>query len=271
MTDMQTPSPTPTSDRSGGDEPVREKKAGLFRFRLPTENLTQDEEWFDVCIGGEWKSFRVHDYDALYSVPGLYEALVYELLDCRSVTRLSNLMKITLEDHGADPSDLRVLEIGAGNGCMAEELRNIGVDWITGVDILPEARAAMKRDRPHTYDAYIVDDLTKPADKTQAHLEKEFNCLTVVAALGFGDIPPKAFATAFNAISDEGWVAMTIKEDFLATSDSSGYSGMLGKAIDAEAIRPKAQARIRHRKSLAGEPLFYTAMVGQKIADLPIA
>ena len=41
-----------------------------------------------------------------------------------------------------------------------------------------------------------------------------------VAALGYGDIPPQAFAEAFNLISDHGWVAFNIKDRFLQEEKS---------------------------------------------------
>ena len=46
--------------------------------------------------------------------------------------------------------------------------------------------------------------------------------MTTVAALGFGDIPPDAFAAAFNLVEDGGHVAFTIKEDFIATLTTAG-------------------------------------------------
>jgi hypothetical protein len=37
--------------------------------------------------------------------------------------------------------------------------------------------------------------------------------MTSVAALGFGDIPPEVFESAFELVEDGGWAAFTIKED----------------------------------------------------------
>lgn len=42
-----------------------------------------------------------------------------------------------------------------------------------------------------------------------------FNCLTSVAALGFGDIPPRAFFEALRLVATNGWVALNLKETFL--------------------------------------------------------
>jgi hypothetical protein len=46
-----------------------------LRIALPPADLllTQDEEWCVVRLNGEWREIRLHDYDELFSVPGLYE------------------------------------------------------------------------------------------------------------------------------------------------------------------------------------------------------
>ncbi len=43
---------------------------------------------------------------------------------------------------------LRVLDLGAGNGVVGEELKKRGVSRLVGVDIITEAQAATERDRP---------------------------------------------------------------------------------------------------------------------------
>ena len=59
-----------------------------------------------------------------------------------------------LEDWPQSPSDLRVLDLGAGNGIVAERLTEAGVGHIVGVDLLEEAAQAAERDRPDAYDDY---------------------------------------------------------------------------------------------------------------------
>ena len=49
---------------------------------------------------------------------------------------------------------------------------------LVGVDIIPEARVAAHRDRPETYNAYYVMDLSDPSDKDMQTLSKwNFNAL----------------------------------------------------------------------------------------------
>ena len=163
-----------------------------------------------------------------------------------------------------------MFDLGAGNGCVAEVLRELGVPFIVGLDLLPEARDAARRDRPGIYDDYLVADLCElsPADRARMQRHR-LNCLITVAALGYGDVPPLAFGTAFNLIQTPGWLAMTIKEDFLNPEDQSGFARLMRRMIDAGIVEIQAHHRYCHRKSIAGEQLFYVAVVARKTRDVP--
>ena len=102
----------------------------------------------------------------------------------------------------------------------------------------------------------------------QRLLKAEFNCLVTVAALGFGDFPPEAFASAFNFIADNGWIAMTIKEDFLHNADQSGFSRLTRLMVNEGVLEMQAHQRYCHRLSMAGDQLFYVVLVGRKLADV---
>src|SRR5215210_5008340 len=93
---------------------------------------------------------------------------------------------------------------------------------------------------------------------------QRFKCLVTVAALGFGDIPPEAFAAAYNLIAVDGWVAFNIKEDFLADGEQSGFARLIRRMLDDGTLESCAQRRYRHRLSIAGEPLHYVAMAARK-------
>ena len=76
-------------------------------------------------------------------------------------------------------------------------MADAGVEKLVGVDILPEAARAAERDRPGLYDNYYPADLLNPPpDVEDKLLEGEFNCLTMIAAMGFSDIPPTVFSAA---------------------------------------------------------------------------
>ena len=93
--------------------------------------------------------------------------------------------------------------------------------------------------------------------------------MVTVAALGFGDIPTRAFIEAFNIIKTEGWVAFNIKESFFDISDDSGFSKMIRELIFSKYLDVYHIERYRHRLSIEGQPLYYFVIAGRKKADVP--
>jgi SAM-dependent methyltransferase len=232
--------------------------------------LDQDHEWCRVTVDGTTRKIRFHDYDEIYSIPGLYEFLFYEHLQCCSPQVVRGLLEDVLTDAGVPSDTLRVLDLGAGNGMVGEELADLGAEMITGVDLLPEAAAAAERDRPGVYDDYLVLDLTELPEPLRRELRgRRFNALVSVAALGFGDIPPRAFAEAFNLVADGGWIAFNIKEHFLDDGEPTGFSRLIGKLLDSGMVEQRAEKVYRHRLSMNGEPLDYVALVGVKRSSIP--
>jgi len=153
---------------------------------------------------------------------------------------------------------------------VGEELKKQGVSRLIGVDIIPEAQAAAERDRPGVYDAYYVKDFCSLDDSDRDELNLwSFDCLISVAALGFGDIPATAFLEAFNMVSKDGFVAFNIKETFLDRSDDSGFSQLVRELIFSEYLDLYHLQRYRHRFSIEGNPLYYFALGGRKIANVP--
>lgn len=118
--------------------PIRRAPVAL---RLPSvdRHLDQDQEWCEIRTHDGWRRIRFHDYGDIYDVPGLYETLFYDRLHCCSPSRVVGLLADVLTDFPEVPADLRVLDVGAGNGMVGEELRRIGVDATIGADIIPEA------------------------------------------------------------------------------------------------------------------------------------
>jgi SAM-dependent methyltransferase len=240
-----------------------------IRFPPEARNLDQDEEYFEVLLNGSWQRLRLHDYDALYRVPGLYETLVYRKLRCKSPERVVDLLAKVLEDWPTCMGDLRVLDFGAGNGVVAAHLRRQGVGYIVGADLLAEAERAAQRDRPGAYDRYVVGDITAlPAPRWDVLNTAHLNCLVTVAALGYGDIPAEAFRVAFNLVDDCGWIAFTLKETFLGGTDETGFSGLIRGMIGSDILRVEAYHRYCHRRSIDGKKLFYVAMVGRKMRPM---
>lgn len=241
---------------------------GIESLQLPRVSdgeLTQDQEWCLVTVEGDRRRIRFHDYASIYEIPGLYERIFYDRLKCASPYRVTRLLADVVRERGVSMKDLRVLDLGAGNGMVADELRALGVDSIWGVDIIPEAREAALRDREGVYDGYVVADMTDiEKDKEKRLASSDLNTLTTVATLGFGDIPPQAFLKALSLIATPGYLAFNIKEDFLREKDDSGFAKIVRQLTRDETIRVEAYRRYRHRLGLDGEPLYYVAMVATK-------
>lgn len=244
-----------------------------YRIRFPktiAHNLDQDEEFFYlVQPDGQERKILFHEYGKIYKIQGLYEHLFYERLKCSSPTKVAEALRYSLSQVNEHFTELRVLDLGAGNGMMGEKLRKYGVSRLVGTDIIPEAKEATDRDRPMIYDAYYVADFCNLTTEQREELQGwSFNCLITVAALGFGDIPPKAFIEAFNILQSEGWIAFNIKETFLDKSDESGFSVAIKELIFSEYIDLYYLERYQHRLSMEGRPLYYFAIVGRKNADI---
>jgi len=241
----------------------------LVALPEPSLSMTQDAEWCVVRVNDQWRQIRFHDYDELYSVPGLYEKVIYEILRCDSPHVVRGLMEAALSEAETPADGLRVLDLGAGNGIVGEELTDLGAELIVGVDIIEEAAAAAKRDRPGLYDNYHIVDMTALTEAQRRELASyDFNALTCVAALGFGDIPPRAFVAAYNLIRPRGWIAFNIKEDFLSNGDHSGFAGLIRAMLDNGTFELRGRRRYQHRLATDRHPLHYTAIVGTKRRDV---
>ena len=157
-----------------------------FQIVLPgiDENIGQDKEWITVDFGERTENIRLHDYDRLFSIPGLYEELVYGHLKCKSPQVITTMFNKMIEKAKYDTRNLRIMDFGAGNGMMGEQLKDFGCDLIVGIDIIPEAMEAAYRDRPGMYDDYLVIDMASPGKNEMERLRNcNFNALITVAAL----------------------------------------------------------------------------------------
>ena len=238
--------------------------------KLELTSLNQDEAFFYLQTDDEQRKIRFHDYNEIYQVPGLYEQVFYDRLQCSSPQKVTAILESSIKQSQTPFSELRVLDLGAGNGMMGEELKKYGVSRLVGVDIINEAYEATVRDRPGIYDAYYIEDFTDlDSSKKEDITSWQCDCMVTVAALGFGDIPTPAFINAFNIIKEQGWIAFNIKETFFDHTDNSGFSKMIRELIFSEYLDVYHIERYRHRLSIDGTPLYYFAIAGRKNADVP--
>jgi hypothetical protein len=239
----------------------------IIRFPLAdTRLLQQDEAYFSLWEGGADVRLRFHDYGEIYKRPGLYEQIFYERLKCNSPRKALNVLGKVLDENRADIHELRLLDVGAGNGMVGELL---DTSRTVGIDIEPEAKLACERDRPGAYDAYYIADLCKLDPKSAEDLRDwQFDAMTCIAALGFGDIPTRAFASAFNLVQVDGWICFNVKETFLHADDQTGFSLLIKRLLVTDILEVHHLERYRHRISINGSPLFYYMLVGKKQSDI---
>ena len=237
--------------------------------------MDQDEEWALVHVAedgeaDDWKRVRLHDYDEVFAIPGLYEKWVYRALRCDSPRVVVGLLGRVLLEAGEDPTKLTVLDLGAGNGCVGEELEALGVRAIVGADICPEAAQAAKRDRPGLYADYAVGDITQAieggsAEQAKAVLDaSRFNAMVCVAALGYGDIPPEVFMAAYDRVASGGWVGFNIKPQFLDEANDSGFAALVRELLAGGTFEVAARQTYVHRLAPDGSEIVYEALVGRK-------
>jgi predicted TPR repeat methyltransferase len=254
------------------DIPERSLNAARYELTFPERDSAadQDSECCEVRVNGDRRRIRFHDYHEIYSLPGLYEQLFYDELKCVSPTVLTELLTETMGETGVDPGTIDALDIGAGNGMVGEELVKRGIRSAVGIDIIEEAADAAERDRPDVYDDYFVADLTDlPPALARSLEDRKFTCMTTAAALGFGDIPPLAFAVALNLLADDAWVAFTIKDRFL-DDEESGFSTLVNRLCDTGRLEVLAQRKYRHRMAVDGRELHYIAVVARRRQLAPL-
>ena len=242
------------------------------KIRFPEkDDLVPDNEFFYFMRGQKWEKIRLHDYAAIYRVPGLYELVVSDRLQCVSPEVLTNLLIETVQSNAVAPSELRVLDFGAGNGLVGEQLHQKGVGPIIGIDIVPEASEAAERDRPGIYTHYITEDICNLDQKTELLL-KEFspNCLVCVSAIDANHVFPAAFATAFNIIEDGGWVVFNRKKDLVDEADENEFTRMIARLKNEGKMKEIARIVYRHRYLMNGVSLQNIAIVGKKQRCFPL-
>ena len=188
------------------------------------------------------RRLRLHDYPALFAVPGLYEAVVQDALRCRAPEVVAALLA-----GAAGGAPLRVADLGAGNGVSGEALRAHGLDPVVALDLLPEARAAALRDRPGLYRDYLAADAAAlgPSDEARVRACAP-QALTVVGALGGSHVPRAAVEALLALLEPPGLLAYCFDVE-------------LGDPIGIG--RELARERYVHRRTAAGGERIWEAVV----------
>lgn len=215
---------------------------------------------------GEEEVVHLHDYEHLYRVPGLYEHIVQDLLQCRSPQVAAEGFAHALARLGIDPAEIVLLDVGAGTGIVGELVTAAGVPVIIGFDALEAARTACLRDRPGVYRDYLVGDLAAPASDLLAGLRRHHPTgLISAGAMGGGThIPADALLNALGLLPAGAPVVFTIDERWMKTDDSGGFLTPVNQLIGSGGLLLLRRTRFQHRLSTTGRPIHYELVVAAK-------
>jgi hypothetical protein len=202
---------------------------------------------------GSTEQVRLHDYDRVYALPGVYERIVQERLGCVSPARIAHLLAGAVQDAGWAPGQTRVIDMAAGNGVSGEALVAEGLHPVLGTDIVPAARAAALRDRPAVYDEYLTLDLLALTAEQEGHLRGlRASALCCVAPVGEdrgSQVPPPALLEAVRLLAGDALVAYM--HDPQHGEDDVVTAELFRQAIGAQATEV-ARERYLHRRTVNG-------------------
>ncbi len=212
---------------------------------------------------GTVEELRLHDYERLYSLPGVYEAIVQERLQCSSPATIASMLAEAVDRVGWERGSVRVLDLAAGNGVSGEALAAEGLRPVIGTDIVPVARTATLRDRPGLYDSYLVLDLLDLSAPQQATVAGAgANALSCVAPVGEApqQLPSAAFAAAARLLAADALIAY-IHEPRLGVPDvvtPAFWASELGPDVRVQELERR---RYVHRRTVNGQPFEMDGVV----------
>ena len=200
--------------------------------------------WSD---GSAPRTTGLHDYGALYAVPGLYEAVYVEHLGGGSPALLTAALSEVLPPD-ARPAR-RVLDAGAGTGLVGEHLVAAGFAPVWAVDLEPASPIAVLRDRPACHrGARALDLLALDADDRAWLAEVAPDVVTVSGAVGFGHLPAAAFAVLLDLLPVGGLLAVTVAPELADAPELAEHAAVL--------LGPDVRVRARregvHRRTGSG-------------------
>jgi hypothetical protein len=211
----------------------------------------------------EHETVHLHEYTRIYAVPGLYEHVVQERLQCRSPQVAAAGFLRAVAYLGLEPGSITVLDVGAGTGVVGEILRHGGVAQVVGVDSLPAAREASLRDRPRVYADYLVGSFSDDGSLREALTPYGLGGLVSAGAFGGTHATPQALKNALAVLPPGAPVAFTIDERWMDESDPDGFGATVERLVAGGDLAVLERTRFQHRVTTTGEPIFYQLVVGR--------
>lgn len=215
------------------------------------------EEWIEYGPEEQRRRVAFHDYAAIYAVPGLYEAVFYDTLRMCSADEVVGLYADALAELGRPGEAERVFDFGAGNGIGGEVLRReVQPELLVGLDLEPEAAPAAQRDRPGTYDEYLVADVGANPETVDALRRHEFSAVLAVSAIGAGHIPLEVLAdTVEGLLPPGGLFAFAVFQGLLPDFHDAFF-----RRVDADRLGAREYV---HRLQPDGTEQLATAVVAR--------
>jgi hypothetical protein len=215
---------------------------------------------------GSTERFRLHEYDRVYAVPGLYEEVVQRRLLSASATILADRLVTCAARAGTPAGELAVFDLGAGNGVSGEELRARGVRTLVASDASAAAREAAGRDRPGLYAEYLVGDTDELPQVGAVIRQHGLNALVTAGALGLGHITADSFHRLWSAFPAGSWFSVSLHAELAEPGGSDFGDYLTGFEARADGGEILVREPFRHRLTMAGEPITYVAIVARKAA-----
>jgi hypothetical protein len=220
--------------------------------------------------GSEEEIVHLHDYERIYRVPWLYEHIVQGLLRCRSPQTAIGGLAHAMTGLGIDPTEVVLLDLGAGTGLVGELARELGIRTVIGIDSLPAARTACLRDRPGVYDDYLVGELAAPSPELLAGLRRHRpTALVSAGAFGGTHAPPAALRGALALLPVGAPLAFTIDERWMNSDGPGAFRSAVTELLRSSQLRLLERSRFQHRISTAGRPIHYELIVAAKSSESP--
>jgi hypothetical protein len=217
----------------------------------------------EYVVLGDDEIVHIHDYTRIYAVPGLYEHVVQEQLQCRSPQVAAEGFLRAVARARSEATSMTVLDVGAGTGLVGELLLRGGVEQVVGVDALPAARTACMRDRPAVYTSYLTGDLALGDSPLRTSLRQlGLGGLVSAGAFGGTHAPPAALVNALAILPPGAPFALTIDERWMDASDPDGFGFEVQRLVAQGRLEVVERTRFRHRITTIGKPIFYELLTG---------